>query len=129
VLVETGIFQRIQHGMSEPTNPDRRAEINFSDVNVIKAIRSRTVQVAAPDPFVPTGRFGDITDTMAAFDQQRERAIVYLETETNDFRTHYFVHFRLGTLDAYQAILLMVSHGERHRKQIEEIKADAGFPA
>jgi hypothetical protein len=66
---------------------------------------------------------------MAAFDQQRKLAIAYLETETTDFRTHYFVHFRLGTLDAYQAILLMVSHDERHRKQIEEIKADAGFPA
>ncbi len=129
VLVETSIFQRILAGMDEPVNPDRRAEIKVSDVDVIKAVRTRTVQIPAPNPFVPTGRFGSIAAAMTAFDSQREAAIAYAETVTGDLRTHYFNHFRLGTLDAYQALLLMASHGERHRKQIEEVKASAGFPA
>jgi DinB superfamily len=129
VLVETGIFGRIRSGMDAPAEPERRAEIRIGDVDVIKAIRTRSVQVPAPAPFVPTGHFGNIVATMAAFDEQREAAITYAQTVTADLRTHYFVHFRLGTLDAYQALLLLASHGERHRKQIEEVKADAGFPA
>ena len=129
VLVESSIFQRILAGMDKPNDPDRRAEIKVSDVDVIKAVRTRTVQIPAPDPFVPTGRFGSLRAAMAAFDEHRETAIAYAETVTDDLRTHYFTHFRLGTLDAYQALLLLASHGERHRKQIEEVKASEGFPA
>ncbi len=129
VLVESGIFGRVRAGMDEPANPDRRAEIKVSDVDVIKAVRTRTVPVPAPEPFVPTGRFGSIGATMAAFDARREAAIAYAETVTGDLRTHYFIHFRLGTLDAYQTLLLIASHGERHRKQIDEVKASEGFPA
>lgn len=129
VLVESSIFMRILAGMESPADPDRRAEIKVSDVDVIKAVRTRTVQIPAPDPFVPTGRFADLAVAMAAFDKQREAAIAYAETIADDLRTHYFTHFRLGTLDAYQSFLLLASHGERHRKQIEEVKAGEGFPA
>jgi hypothetical protein len=34
----------------------------------------------------------------------------------------------LGPLDAYQWILLISAHSERHTKQIEEVKADPNFP-
>ncbi len=122
VLVEAGIFGRIQTGMDAATDPDRRAEIRVSDVDVIKAVRSRTFQIAAPTPFVPTDRFADIAGALAAFDAGRNKAIAWVETVTGDLRTHYFVHMVLGTLDAYQALLVIASHGERHRKQIEEVK-------
>jgi DinB superfamily len=128
VLVEQSIFDRIRSGMDAPAEPERRAEIRIGDVDVIKAIRTRSVQVPAPEPFVPTGRFGNLAATMTVFNEQREAAIAYAETVEGDLRTHYFRHFRLGTLDAYQALLLLASHGERHRKQIEEVKTDAGFP-
>lgn len=128
VLVETSIFQRIVAGMDTPADPARRAEIKVSDVDVIKSVRTRTVPIPAPDPFLPTGRFNTITAAMAAFDAQRETAIAYVETVTGDLRSHFFHHFRLGTLDTYQALLLLASHGERHRKQIEEVKSSEGFP-
>lgn len=128
VLVETGIFGAIKKGMDYPANPEKRAELKYSDVDVIKAVRSRNVTLPAPDPFVPTGRFASISETMAAFDHQRAAAISYTQTVTDDLRTHYFRHIALGWLDSYQAILLLASHGERHRKQIEEVKADPGFP-
>ena len=128
VLVEMGIFGAIKKGMDYPANPDKRAELKYSDVDVIKAVRSRAVTLPAPDPFVPTGRFASISETMAALDQQRAAAIAYTQTVTDNLRTHYFRHIALGWLDSYQAILLLASHGERHRKQIEEVKADPGFP-
>jgi hypothetical protein len=31
-------------------------------------------------------------------------------------------------LDAYQWVLFISAHSERHTKQINEVKADAGFP-
>ena len=129
VLVEGGIFRAVQISMDRPADPDRRAQINVSDVTVIKAVRSRNATMPAPDPFVPTGRFADLEATLRVFDQQRDAVIEYVRAIGADFRTHYFKHPVLGLLDAYQAILVIASHGERHRKQIKEVKADPGFPA
>lgn len=128
VLVERGIFRAIQGSMTLPAEPEKRAEIRVSDVDVIKAVRSRTMPIVAPAPFVPTGRYGDTEATLQVFDQQRTAVIDYLQTLAGDLRTHYFAHMVLGTLDAYQAFLLIASHGERHRKQIEEVKTSSGFP-
>lgn len=129
VLVEQGIFQAIQFSMDRPADPDRRAQIQVSDVDVIKAVRSRAVTFPAPSAFVPTGRFAGIDATLRAFEQQRDAVMDYVRATPADFRTHYFKHPALGLLDTYQAVLVMASHGERHRKQIEEIKGSPGFPA
>ena len=128
-LVESGIFAAIQKGMAYSANPEKRAEIRYSDVDVIKAVRSRTVTLPSPDPFVPAGRFESTRDALDAFDKQRNDVITYTQTVTDDLRTHYFRHIALGWLDSYQAILLLASHGERHRKQIEEVKTSPGFPS
>ncbi len=126
-LVEAGIFGGMLKGMSYPADPAKRAEVRVSDLDVIKAVRSRNVTLPAPESFVPTGRFADVAAALQAFDQQRETAIQYVQTVEDDLRNHYFRHIALGWLDIYQATLLLAAHSERHRKQIEEVKADAGF--
>ncbi|WP_236648923.1 DinB family protein [Spirosoma sp. 209] len=128
-LVERGIFGGIQKGMSYPADPARRAEVRLSDVDVIKAVRSRAVTLPAPDPFIPTGRFGSTAAALLDFEQQRDIAIAYVQAQTDDLRTHYFRHIALGWLDIYQAVLLLSAHVERHRKQIDELKSSPDFPA
>ncbi|SFD71583.1 DinB family protein [Spirosoma endophyticum] len=128
-LVEKGIYKAILAGMSVPADPAKRADIRISDVDVIKAVRSRLFTLAAPAPFVPTGRFGDASYALQAFEERRQDAIDLVLNTKNDLRTHYFIHPALGTLDTYQAVLVMASHVERHRKQIDEIKASSGFPS
>ncbi len=129
ILVEKGIFRAIQSVMPTPADPARRAEIKVSDVDVIRFVRSRSTAIPAPDPFVPTGRFGTTEAAMLAFDQQQQSVIDFAHTTPGDLRNHYFNHPILGTLDTYQALLLIAAHTERHRKQIDEVKASAGFPA
>lgn len=128
-LVEKGIYKAILAGMSVPADPARRATIRVSDVDVIKAVRSRSITMAAPSFFVPTGRFGDVSAALQAFEERRKDTIELVQTVKYDLRTHYFIHPALGTLDAYQAVLVMAAHVERHRKQIDEIKANSGFPS
>lgn len=127
-LVEKRILYAIQASMDAPAEPEKRAEIKVSDVDVIKAVRSRATRLSAPDPVVPTGRFDDTATALAAFDAHRTAAVSYVVTVSGDLRTHYFTHFMLGQLDAYQAVLLMSAHCERHRKQIEEIKTAPDYP-
>ena len=52
----------------------------------------------------------------------------YVRTTNDDLRDHFGPHPMLGTMDAYQWILLISAHSERHTKQIEEVKADPNFP-
>ncbi|MEZ0609155.1 DinB family protein [Fibrella sp. WM1] len=128
-LVERGIFNATQAAMLTLAEPDRRTAIKVSDLFVIKAVRSRGVTTSSPTPFVPKGRFANVPSAMDAFAQQRAATLAFAETAAADMRLHFFEHPMLGTLDAYQTLLVIASHGERHRKQIEEIKASAGFPA
>ncbi|GAB4031842.1 DinB family protein [Spirosoma jeollabukense] len=128
-LVEKGIYKAILAGMSVPADPARRATIRVSDVDVIKAVRSRSFTLAAPAPFVPTGRFGDASAALQAFEERRRDITDFVQSTKDDLRMHYFIHPALGTLDTYQAVLVMASHVERHRKQIDEIKASPGYPS
>jgi uncharacterized damage-inducible protein DinB len=127
-LVESRLFKGVQLGMETPVNPEKRAEISVSDVDVIKAMRSRKNARLAPAGTEPTGRFGDATGALQAFDQLRDAIIDFSQNTQEDLRTHYFDNKIFGTIDIFQALLMIANHSERHRKQIEEIKADAGFP-
>ncbi len=46
---------------------------------------------------------------------------------TPDLREHV-TEGPVGKLDAYEWLLFIGAHSERHTKQILEVKADAGFP-
>ena len=127
-LIEQGILGAVQAGMNAPADADRRAQIRVSDVDVVRAVRSRTTTLAAPAPFVPTNRFGDTEAALRAFDEYRAATIAFVQTAPGDFRQHYFRHLALGLLDAYQAVLLMAAHVERHRKQIEAVKVSPDYP-
>ena len=53
---------------------------------------------------------------------------VYKRQTQDPLREHFFKHPVLGDLDAYQWILLISAHTERHVNQILEVKASPGFP-
>jgi len=129
VLVERGMFSGIQKGLTYPPDPDKRTDIRVADLDVIKAVRSRNVTLPAPEALVPTGQFASVSAALDAFEQQRTGNMNALEKLTSNFRSHYARHPAFGWIDTYQALLVLATHPERHRKQINEIKADPGFPA
>ncbi len=128
VLVERGIFRAAQQGIQQIADSEKRSDIKISDVDLVKATRGRSRHIAAPAPFMPTGKYGDTAATLAMFDEVRAADINFAQHAEGDLRTHYFDHFILGPLDLYQALLLIAAHGERHRKQIDDVKAAPGYP-
>ena len=128
-LVERGMFQGIQKGLGYPDNLDKRAEIRVSDLDIIKAVRSRTVTLPAPDPVVPAGQFASVSAALDAFEQQRKANRSVVENATENLRTHFARHPAFGWIDTYQALLVLALHPVRHLKQIDEVKANADFPA
>jgi len=97
------------------------------DAFVLKRIPDRSVKVQAPEPLVPRNRFGSPQASLKHFQESRAKTIAFLR-RTPDLRLHAAESPLGKKLDAYQWLLYISAHSERHTKQIEEVKADPNFP-
>ncbi|MGH9458558.1 MAG: DinB family protein [Thermoanaerobaculia bacterium] len=97
------------------------------DEFVLKVIPDRSKKFQAPEPLQPTNRYGSPAATLEEFRNQRATTID-LAKNGGDLRAYAAKGPTGKPLDAYGWILFTSAHTERHTKQIEEVKADPGFP-
>jgi hypothetical protein len=62
------------------------------------------------------------------FNATRKHTREFVAASNDDLRSRSFRHFQFGLLDCYQWLVCIGSHCDRHRVQIEKVKASAGFP-
>jgi hypothetical protein len=126
---ESAIFGMVQSKiMTSPATPDKRAEVAGKDEKILTMVPDRSHKAQAPEFLKPTNRWATRADTTKAFEDSRKATMDYVRTTDDDLRDHFLPHPLLGEMDAYQWILLISAHSERHTKQIEEVKADPNFP-
>lgn len=102
-------------------------DLKTLDDAVLSKIPDRTVKAKAPEPLVPTNRYGTPQASLKHFVDSRAKTEEFLKS-TSDLRDHA-VDSPLGKkLDGYEWILFIAAHSERHTKQILEVKADPNFP-
>jgi len=114
--------------MTSPAAPEKRAEVKVTDQQVLMMVADRSHKVQAPEFLKPTNRWATRQELVQAFEDSRKATMDYVRTTNDDLRDHFGPHPLLGTMDAYQWILLISAHTERHTKQIEEVKADPNYP-
>lgn len=109
--------------------PARTEPANLKEIDdfVTTAIADRTKKAQAPEPLAPNNRFGSTAASVKHFKESRAKTVAFLK-ETKDLRDHAIVSPIGKTLDAYQWVLFLSAHTERHTKQIAEVKADPNFP-
>jgi hypothetical protein len=126
---ESAILGMVQKQvMTSPAAPEKRAEVAGKDEKILQMVPDRSRKAQAPEFLKPTGRWANRDEVTKAFEEERKATMDYVKSTSDDLRDHFGPHPMLGPLDAYQWILLISAHSERHTKQIEEVKADAGFP-
>ncbi len=126
--VETRVLGLIQEKIEEPAAEPVPESIREKDSLILHAVPDRTERRQAPEIARPTGQWADGRDLLAAFENVRARTS-QLAAETKANLRHYIhQHGGFGDLDCYQWLLLLGLHSERHARQIEEIKAQKGFP-
>ncbi len=128
LTISENAFAEMLKGTLEAT-PDENmtAAATMTDDELYAMISSRENKVKTSEPFEPSGKFGTHEETLANLVAKRTEHIEYLKTTEDDFRSH-FKEMPFGTVDAYQMVLFMAGHMERHVKQMEEVKADENFP-
>jgi hypothetical protein len=115
-----------QNIMKAPAGPANRDTAKL-DALILAAVPDRSTKRQAPGPLVPSGRWTP-AETLAHFEQSRAKTIQFLQS-TADLREHASSDNPFQQpMDAYEWLLFISAHSERHTKQIAEVKADPNFP-
>lgn len=126
-ISENTIFGMLEGALKTAADPSKRADVKMTDEQLLKMIVDRSNKVKTSEAFEPSGKFGNHEATLNAFLEKRKANIKFVKTTEEDLRNRY-QQVPFGTIDAFQILLFMSAHTERHVLQIEEVKADANFP-
>lgn len=126
---EKGLWMMLENALKAPANPEKRSEIKVTDEQFVAMIKDRSNKAQAPETAQPknTG-YKSMEEAVNDFKMKRAAHIKYMKTSTEDMRNHV-VQMPFGSIDCYQLYLLLGAHANRHTQQINEVKANAGFPA
>ena len=126
VLVSQALFA--QEKQTAKTPNDSNFKSNVTDSIFITMVEDRSHKVQTAEPFKPVySPYKNLDETLTAFNAGRDSLINYVQTTNDDLRNH-FASMPFGKIDAYQLILLISAHTNRHMQQINEVKADPNFP-
>jgi len=114
----------VEKVMTAPGEPGR--DVKKTDEAVLAMVPDRSHKAQAPEPLVPTNRFGSPEGAIKHFVESRASTEDFLKTATG-LRDHV-TDSPMGKLDGYEFVLFIAAHSERHTKQINEVKADPNFP-
>jgi hypothetical protein len=114
--------------MKAPASAEVLAKTKGKEAAILKNIPDRTNRAKAPEMLVPKGTWPTEAATTAAFRESRAKTLALAKDSGKDLRAFAMVNPAVQEADAYQWLLFLSAHTERHTKQIEEVKATAGFP-
>jgi hypothetical protein len=98
-----------------------------TDDRVVEVVVDRSRKFQAPEQLRPRNQFGSPEAALKHFLESRAKTVELLKS-TPDLRSHVVESGPFGKLDAYERILFVAAHSERHTKQLLEVKADPKFP-
>jgi len=127
-ISEKALWDRLEASMKAGPTPEKKKDLKVTDEQVIKMLEDRTNKVKTSSPLEPQNTpYKSLEEAMNDFKTTRTAHIKYIKATSEDLRNH-FVQMSFGMLDCYQLCLMISSHTDRHVQQLNEVKADAGFP-
>ena len=128
-ITEQMLWGMLEGNLKQPATPDKRSELKLTDNELVKKIEDRSTKVKTVDPAKPENTpFKSADEALASFKENRDKLIDYVKGTGEDLRNHVVVGLPFGPIDGYQFILFISAHSNRHMQQINEVKANPGFP-
>jgi hypothetical protein len=122
VIAEPTYWTLFQEGMNQPP---RKLEKQATDADVLWYGIDRTRHEKTEPYKDPKGQTIEVRASLDTFRKLHAMMLGYAQTTDQDLRGHAVADW--GT-DAYQCLLEISTHAQRHILQIREIKAARGFP-
>ena len=129
MLAEGMLWAKMQEALKNPADPDWEKKTAGKTELLLRVMAPRLGKAQAPEDIVPSGKMPR-AEIMAHFAEARARTLRFAEDTQLPLKEHLAEHpFPIfNPLNAYQWVLYIPLHNMRHDKQIEEVKATAGFP-
>jgi hypothetical protein len=129
-LSEAGLLGMVRDQiLTSPAARHKTAAARGRDGVVVGAMRDRSHRSRTFDFLEPRSTSGTPAEFIDAFLARRSATLQFVRQTTDALHDHFALLGPLGDLDAYQWLLLLASHTERHVAQIEEVKMEPGYPA
>lgn len=125
-LTEDWMFERLNKMLAEPAVAPRPVGREL-DQKFMNRVADRGAKRQAPKDLEPTGRWTAPAEFAKAFNERRERTLDFTRTTQAALRSHA-AGPKDDPIDAYQWLLSIAAHTDRHVAQIKEVKADRGWP-
>ncbi|MFY0598950.1 MAG: DinB family protein [Cyclobacteriaceae bacterium] len=125
-LSELGLSQAFQ--MTLKAESEDKPENGVSDEMIVDIITNREQKVKTRPDLEPINKFGSASGSIEAFENQRKTNIDFIKETEDSLRDRYF-EFPFGKADAYQLMLFIAGHSQRHTDQIKEVMANTNFPS
>lgn len=125
---EDALGKALEVALKAPADAETKASLKTTDIQIKNNIMDRSSKFKTATAFEPlnTG-FKNFESAMFAFDVKRAMLVALVKNSEIDFRNHIVVR-TFGKMDAYQFVLFIAGHTNRHTQQINEAKAIAGYP-
>lgn len=129
VLAEALLFDNVKKAVASPANPAWEEQTKGKTEFIVQVMAPRLGKAQAPEPIVPRNGM-TLAQVQEKFDQQRAEIVKFASDTNVALKEHTELHpFPVfGILNAYQWLIYVPLHTERHDKQIAEVKATAGYP-
>ena len=129
VLSEESLFKRTTENVLKlPPRRDAPRNGRAQDTELIARMEDRSKKASAVDELKPTGRWPSRAQVAARFLQARDETARFASTTDQDLRAYSTPHPVTKYMDAYEYLLVISAHTERHLAQMREVKADVGYP-
>ena len=109
-----------------PRRP-RSADAPNREQIFLERVANRSSKVAAPERAHPSGRFPTLHAARKLFETSRAGAILFAEQNNEDLRRTEVPHSLFVEVSAYDLLIILAKHAERHASQIEEIRNRPAF--
>jgi hypothetical protein len=125
---EKALWSMLEASMKTPATPEKKKDLKLTDEQVLTMVESRVNKVKTFPPLEPQNTsYKSLDEALNDFKTNRTAHIKYIKATSEDLRDH-FVQMSFGMIDCYQLCLMISAHTARHIAQMNEVKADAGFP-
>jgi len=114
------LFTDVTHALRGPAGKKSQA----SDENVLDVWGTRKQKAQSSGDYDPIGRWPDLSAVQKEFDARRAKTIEFVTKTQEDLRGRLCC----GGMDLYQQLLGISAHTLRHVEQMNEVKAQPGYP-
>jgi len=128
ILAEEFMFADEQKILAMPATSRLANATGDGDRQIVAQMEDRGSKAQAPPPIMPAGKFPTPESAAREFTLRRDKTIAYVKATKDALRAHSGTGPTGSTADAYQVLLMLASHSERHTAQIREVEANAGYP-